>query len=338
MEVFIGNQPTPKDEIFIARRLRKNIKGALELKGIRWIENSRGQCDLEHFLSPNEGFSAREEAKGAKRVVSALYSEYDSSARFLTKDAKGFYQLSAKGKKVLAEADAVFLPSKAALALLLHSGFDNKNVHIVTPGVNLSRFADDDPVENNLFYRYFRFPTNKPYAIIVGSLDDDFALKNAEFFAKAFPFFQFFYFSSASEASASTLKRLNSKNPKNLFFSHPVDDDVYRSALINAALYISFDGGVLNTIGVLEAMAAMTPVILIVPASVGLNENMANGVCIYDTSPEAAAKKMNSLHEEEYNLMLSRAHALAEANSLEVLGEQLRHNYNQLLYQSEVSI
>jgi len=337
MKVLVGLHPTAKSESFVARRVRKNIKGALELKGITWEESIYASPDICHFLSPEDEDIQKEAATtGVKTVISALYSELDSAARFLVEDIDGFYKLSTKATKILSEVDLIFVPSFAAKSLLVRLGIKEDGIKIVSPGVNLTRFDVADDVESNLFYHYFRFPNEEKYAVIVDDFENKNSFKNAKYLAESLPNMRFYFFSSVVNIGSSALKHLKKNAPNNLYFSAPVDDDVYRSALINASFFISFDEGILNPLGILEAMAARTPVVVTSSVTLPANEKINEKVVIRARTPQEAALKISTIGSEEKDVVCKNAYALAKENSLSHLGEQLLTNYNQLLNSSEV--
>ena len=104
MKVLVEYSPGAHLDRYIATRLRKNIKGALELVGTSWVESMFAEPDVVHLISPDDESLAHDaKEQGATLVVSALYSEGDPGARFMSVDGEGFHSLRPKAERLLKE-------------------------------------------------------------------------------------------------------------------------------------------------------------------------------------------------------------------------------------------
>ena len=111
------------------------------------------------------------------RVTSIGIANYaeglqDEAKKFNRPSPENFYSLPQKSLKMLNEADLILVPSLSAKNLLFQCGFQSQNIEILTPGVNIARFEEIDPLEAQIFSRYFKLPKEAKYAMSVGDLDD----------------------------------------------------------------------------------------------------------------------------------------------------------------------
>ena len=60
MRILIHFDPGPSKDAFLGARLRKNIKGALELQNIVWVDSIYAKADICHLLSPLDEALAKE--------------------------------------------------------------------------------------------------------------------------------------------------------------------------------------------------------------------------------------------------------------------------------------
>ena len=105
MKILVRFVPGARNDIFEGTRLRKCIKGGLELNNIKWVESIFAEPDVCHFLSPIDEAKAHEaKAEGYPVVVSALYAESDPYCRYLERSPENFYSLPQKSLKMLNEA------------------------------------------------------------------------------------------------------------------------------------------------------------------------------------------------------------------------------------------
>ena len=105
MKILVSFQPTKKASDFEGVRLRKTIKGALEMVGIEYTTSIVDKYDVMHLISPDDE-NKENDAKenGIPVIVSALYCEDDPLASYLehkNKDVESYERLEFLGDKVL---------------------------------------------------------------------------------------------------------------------------------------------------------------------------------------------------------------------------------------------
>ena len=261
MKVLVYFQPSPKHDNFEGARMRKTIKGALEVINQSYTSNLYGDYEIAHFMSPDDEnkLNIVLERK-VPVVVSALFGEDDPSTRFLNhkiKDGKPIATLKPKALRLLNKASLVLVPCESAKELLIKNGV-NRPIEIVLPGINLARFNFSREDEKELFYRYFREDNNKKLVLAMGEYTNNMegihSLINA---AKNREDTVFYYIGCETfAANYGNCKRIIKSAPKNLHFKTILPDDIYRSMLLNADVFMLPGKNLSGIISIEEAMAA----------------------------------------------------------------------------------
>jgi len=336
MKALIYFNPGAKADTFAATRLRKNIKGSLELAGVNWVESLFALPDLLHLLSPDDEAKVHDaKLDGLKVVVSALYSEMDPSARYFQKGPDGFYSLKAKAERVLEGADLILVPCLGAKNILQEAGIKNPHISILPTGVNMTRFEKSDPVETGVVYRYLRFGKEEKFVISLGDYEDNEILEKFTSVARACPKVRFFFIGIKHGLSSDALlKKLNREASPNCRYLDLLEDDVFRSAMINASVYLSFPSPKCDQIIALEAMAAKTQIICYGRPLLGdVIEEKKNAYCFF--SPEKVAKAIESYCAGKLTPTIIEGYRKAKSCSLDKVGQQLKADYESLLRGSE---
>ncbi len=324
-----------KDEVsFEGVRLRKNLKGALELAGVNHAPSFLAMPDILHLIAPTK-MELINEAKDneAKIVVSALYGSRDKSCTFLEKKGDG-YALNKAGIKTLQAADLIFAPNKEGEKYIKKAGI-NAPIKILTPGVNLSRFDGVDDVERSVFSRYSSLREGQKYVISCGDYKDNGAIKRLSNIAKRFPNLRFFYFGlkNGKYASTNTRKRYSLIYGRNITFLSLVEDDIYRSAIKGAIAYLSLSD-LPDFIPVLESMSAKVPVFEIIRPEFG-NLSIDGRTGYLNDDEGKMIERLTFLCQNEEKPTIIEAYDYAKKASLRILGDELVQNYESLLSRKE---
>ena len=265
MRVLIYFKPKEKFDNFEGTRLRKSIKGALEINNIDYTSEYVDHYDIAHFITPNDEpkINACLE-NGIPVVVSALYCESDLEASFLEYVAKKEIRsivLSAKAERVLNKVSLILVPTNEAKEFLIEKGI-NTPIEVVPTGVNVSRFNYLRDDEKEAFYRYYCEDKNKSLIISVGSYDNLDGVSAFIKTAKLNPKCAFYYFAQHNSKLNFKLKLTIHRSPKNCHFVDIPEDDIYRSALVNSKLFMYNGYDTAGIVSILEAMAAKTEVVI----------------------------------------------------------------------------
>lgn len=199
-------------------------------------------------------------------VVSTLNTESDPNASFITyknKDGKITNSLSNKVVRFLNKASLVLVPTLTAEEFLRQNGVKAK-IEVLLPGINFSRFDFSRDDEKEIFYRYFREDKNKKLVIANGDYNNLEGIGTFIDTAKKCPNASFYYFGEAKNNLKTFVvcKKLNNSSPKNCHFVKVATDDIYRSALLNADIFMVTSYKHVGVVSILEAMAAKCQLIV----------------------------------------------------------------------------
>ena len=335
MKVLVYFQPSPKQDNFEGARMRKTIKGALEVTGYSYTSNLYDDYEIAHFMSPDDEskLNIALERK-VPVVVSALFGEDDPTTRFLnhkSKDGKLVVSLKPKALRLLNKATLVLVPCESAKELLVNNGV-NRPIEIVVPGVNLARFNFSREDEKELFYRYFREDKNKKLVLAMGEYTNNMeginSLINA---AKKREDAVFYYIGCETfAANYGKCKKIIKSAPKNMHFKTILPDDIYRSMLLNADVFMLPGYQLSGIVSIEEAMAANCQ--LIVRKSAVFPEFLQNNKTAYTAEHSETLTslcldyldaKIKPTNEEAYQMVSSY--------NLENFGQQLIKIYSSLL-------
>lgn len=307
-------------------RLRKTLKGACEEVGITHLDEATPDMELAHFLTPEDvALAEKVKRNGCKVVVSAFYCENDPRASFLLKNGT----LKFEASKLLELADLVLVPSQGAKDLL-----DSFNLfklsRIVELGVNEERFKTQSP-DWAIFPRYYGLRPNDKFAIAVGSYTEKDSPSQIERIATLCPEMRFYFFGTGKKRlpMGSYKNNIQSKKAPNLHFQPIVEDDVYRSALMNSSAYLVLSGNKGSEMGILEALSAKIQVVGLYP-SMDFALKPLEGSGVYFDSEEALADYLSKLYKGEAKTTIIQGYNLAKRRSLAQMGSQLKACYEEL--------
>ena len=337
MRVLVYFQPSPKHDNFEGARMRKTIKGALEVIDQRYTSNLYDDYDVAHFMSPDdESKLAVALEKKVPIVISALFGEDDPATRFLNhknKNGEVIASLKPKALRLLNKASLVLVPSESAKEFLFNSGVITP-IEIIVPGVNLARFNFSREDEKELFYRYFREDKNKKLVLAMGEYSNNMeginALINA---AKKREDVEFYYIGCETfAANYGNCKRIIKNAPKNVHFKTILPDDIYRSLLLNADVFMLPGKNQSGVISIAEAMAAKCQLIVrksaVFPelfenkdiAYIAEDSEALTALCLdylnskIKPTTEEAYRKISSYNLENFGHQLSSVYAKLVAN------------------------
>ena len=268
MKVFVHFKPNPRDDNFEGARLRKTIKSALEVLGIPHTDTLMDDFDVAHFIYiVDESVIQELRERNIPIVVSALYCEDDPCASYIeykNKDGERTYTVKPKAVKFLNTVDLVLVPNQPAKQILLDAGVTAK-IDICPVGVNFARFDFSRDDEKELFYRYFSCEKGKKIVLAMGDCTDEIdGLGVIEKAAKLCKDVNFYYLikNEHNNKLSGKNRRLVRKLPHNVTFTSIVPDDIYRSALLNADVFLHPGYKPAGLTSIYEAMVAKCQVIV----------------------------------------------------------------------------
>ena len=335
MKALVYFQPSPKHDNFEGARMRKTIKGALEVVNAKYTSNLFDDYDVAHFMSPEDEnkLNIALERK-VPVIVSALFGEDDPTTRFLSyksRDGKRTITLKPRALKMLNKASLVIVPTQNAKEFLVENGVV-KPIEVCVPGVNLSRFNFSREDEKELFYRYFREDKNKKLVLAMGEYSNNMegihAFINA---ANKKPDVTFYYVGCETFVSNyGRCKKIIKSSPKNVHFVNILPDDIYRSMLLNASVFMLPGYNMPGIVSIEEAMAANCQ--LIVRKSAVSPEFLKNEKTAYIAEfSETLTSLCLDYLDGKIKPTTEEAYRKISLHNLGNFGQQLLNIYNSLL-------
>ena len=339
MKVLVYFQPNPKHDNFEGARMRKTIKGALEVIGLTYTSNLYDDYDVAHFISPDDEnkLNVALERK-VPVIVSALFGEDDPTTRFLNhknKNGKRTTTLKPKALRVLNKASLVLVPCESAKEFLINNGV-NKPIEVSVPGVNLARFNFSREDEKELFYRYFREDKNKKLVMALGEYSNNMeGIHSLINVAKKREDTVFYYVGSESlSVNYGKTKKIIKTAPKNVHFKTIIPDDIYRSMLLNADVFMLPGYNLSGVIAVEEAMAANCQ--LIVRKSAIFPEFLKNEETAYVAEfSETLTSLCLDYLDNKIKSTTDKAYRMISLHTLNDYGKQLSAIYANVLANKE---
>ena len=335
MKTLVYFQPSSRNDNFEGARMRKTIKGALEIVNSSYTSNIYDDYDVAHFMSPDDEIKLNIALeRKVPVVVSALFGEDDPTTRFLnhkSKDGKRTNTLKVKALRMLNKANLVLVPTNSAKEFLINSGVTSP-IEVSVPGVNLSRFNFSREDEKELFYRYFREDKNKKIVMSMGeysfNMEGIHSLINA---ALKRPDVVFYYIGcEALSSSIGKAKKIIKNSPKNMHFINILPDDIYRSLLLNADVFMLPGYNLAGVISVEEAMAAKCQ--LIVRKSAMFPEFLKNEKTAYIAEfSETLTSLCLDYLDEKIKPTTEEAYRRISQYNLENFGRQLLNIYERVI-------
>lgn len=334
MKILVSFNPGKKTDNFEGVRLRKCIKGALEIAGISYTTYLGDEYDVAHFISPKDESKVNEViSNNIPVVISALYCESDPTASWLeyktNKNGQRTTFLSTKGLRVLNKATLILVPTKEAKEFLIQAGV-TKDIEIISSGVNLSRFDFSRADEKEIFFRYYSEDKAKKLVVALGDYTYMEGIGSFINLAKKSQNTIFYYFGPSTKGCSFKIKRMIKKSPKNVKFLTIPHDDIYRSVLLNASVFMYPGYKTMGYVSVLEAMAARCQ--LVIRNQPLFNELIQDGVNGYVVNySETLTSIVNDCLEGKISNIADMAHKQVQEKSLESVSEKLAWLYQQAI-------
>ena len=330
MKVFIHYQSRNASDAFEGTRLRKTLKGACEVVDVPWVDSPQPGVDVAHFLSPRDLVLLKEQKykEGIPCVISAFYAEDDPDAAFLSpkEDAMA---LTKRSLEFLNEADHILVPDKRMEIFARQSGV-TPPIDVLPPAVRMNRFSKT-AIESKIFRRYFSIKPDIKTVVATGSYGDKKTLDLLKKVAECAPTLRFYFFGATPRKDLFSLKQKIASwhKPNNLFLQSIVQDDIYRSALMNSIAYISNDSVHPDPVGPLEAFASKTQVVAFI--SERPDPNLKEGeTCFFFNQPEDMAEYLVALNSGTAESTIENAYAVAKSHNLIQYGKKLKQLYEAL--------
>lgn len=325
MKICVYFQPKLKFDNFEGTRLRKSIKGALELRNIPYAKNIVDSYNIIHFCSLEDETKILDayEAK-IPTVFSAYSAEADKFTRIYHL-VNGVNTIDNRALRVLNKVDVILVNEFGAKELLQSSGITSR-IEVVPLGVKTSRFRPMYGIEDKLFNHYFQLDDDAKIIIAGGTYEDKDKFESLIKIASLCPKYRFFYFGPSTKRKPYK----NRKIPSNLSFHPLINDELYCSMMKQASVYLAFDNRRHTPLPLMDAAASKTQIVALEPALA--NEEILKSLGAYIVyNEEMAADTIAQLIEGHLESHIKEAYKIATNNSLEAFGLSLEKIYDSLL-------
>lgn len=325
MKICVYFQPKLKFDNFEGTRLRKSIKGALELRNIPYAKNIVDTYNILHFCSLEDETKILD-AKDAKvpTVFSACTAETDKFTRIFHV-VNGVPTIDNRALRVLNKVDVILVNDETSKKMLQDNGITSR-IEIVPVGIKTSRFRPMYGIEDKLFNHYFQLDDDAKFIVCGGTFEDKDRFESLIKIASLCPKYRFFYFGPSTKRHPYRKRKI----PLNLSFHSLINDELYCSMLKQASIYLAFDNRRHSILPLMDAVASKTQIVALEPA--GLNEEILRDTKAYVMyNEEMVADTINKLIEGELESHVEEAYKFATTNSLEAFGLSLEKIYSSLL-------
>jgi len=329
MKPLIVSLANAKFDNFEKTRLRKNIKGSLELNNASYCVSFYDETyRLIHFTDIEDYKKYRNEIKpNIKTIISLFYTEEDHDGRILEKHLDGTYSISKGDIPLYNEFNLVLVPCEEAKRFLILNGITTM-IDVFEHGVNVTKFSIADTYVRNIAYRYLKCPSVMGFIVTTLDYRDEEAFRRVNELAVAFPKLKFIAIYHSNFLSYP-IKKLIKKAPSNLTYTLPLDEDIYVSLTYNAKIYLFIGSNKGCVIQNFEAMASETQII-------ALKDSVFNDIIIdkengYVYNDFASLKEGISLFiDGKLPSTTTKAKEIAVKNSLLNSGKKLITIYNNI--------
>lgn len=330
MKICVYFNPRIENDNFEGTRLRKTIKGALELTDVPYTSRTIDNYEIIHFISLNDEAKINDALESGKKVVfSALYCEDDKTTK-CTYEKNEEIKLLDKARRIFNRLDLIMVPTSEAKKFLINEGV-LVPIKIVPLSVNKERFQINNRLDEELFFNYFQIDKSIKYVCTVGDYTNDKTIETLSSIAALCPKYIFFFFGQTKgKYSASALYRLKKKVPPNLKLCPVMSDEIYCSMMKNAQMYFSFDKKKFTSIALFDAASSKTQIITVEP--LGNNGSLLSDLgSLIAKDLNDLANKINLYMEGNIISTINKAYNYACRHSLKVFGKNLKIVYGKLL-------
>lgn len=337
MRVLVSFKPKEKYDHFEGARLRKSIKGALELSNTPYTDDEKDVYDIAHFISYKDEITIdRVLSQKIPVVFSALYCESDLKCALTTYKKVGKETklvIKKEALKVLNKVNVVLTPNEKCKAFLIDNGVKTK-IEIVPPAVNVARFGFLPEVEKSIFYHYYQENPDKELAVALGRFDNLNGINAFIKAAKLNPDVLFYYFAQDAIKLSTMIRTMMKRVPSNLKFKKIPNDDVYRSALVNAKTYVYCGYDIIGAVSLMEAMASKNEII--VRKQELYDDLLIDGTtCHVGEFSETISTLIDDVIKGNLYPTAENAFKLAITYGIDSLSKQLNEIYSTLLNKTE---
>ena len=314
----------------LGKAIKHQMK-ALELMGINYTTNPKDDYDILHINTyfPYSYELALKTKKGGKKVVYHAHStEEDFRNGFVF--SKHVSPLFKKWLiKCYSLGDVIVTPTMYSKRILESYGI-NKKIYAISNGIEIQKFKHNNELAKK-FRETYGYKEDDKIVLGIGLYIERKGIVDFVELAKRMPEYKFIWF-GYSPLSAATKNVRDAVNTKldNLIFAGYVESDMIVGAMSGCNVYIFPTLEETEGIPIVEACACKCKAIIRdIPV---FDDWLQDGVNVYKAKDvDEFETKIKKVINNELPDLTEEAHKVAEERSLEIVGEQLKHVYEEVL-------
>ena len=318
----------------LGKAIRHQMK-ALELAGVDYTTNPKDEFDILHINTyfPYSYELAFKTKKDGKKVVYHAHStEEDFQNSFILSN-----QVAPLFKKWLLKCyrlgDVLVTPTLYSKKILEGYGL-NKKIYAISNGIEIQKFQKNESLAKK-FREEYHFSHQDKVVIGIGLYIERKGIVDFVELARRMPEYKFIWF-GYSPLSAATKNVRDAVNTKldNLIFAGYVESDMIIGAMSGADVYVFPTLEETEGIPIIEACACRCKAIVRdIPV---FDDWLLDGVNVYKAKNISEFEdKIKKIIKGELPDLTDAAYQVASDRSLEIVGEQLKNVYEELLREHE---
>ena len=315
----------------LGKAIKHQMK-ALELAGVEYTTDPKDtDFDILHintYYPISYEFAKRAKKEGKKVVYHAHSTEEDFKDSFLLSN-----QVSSVFKKWIIKCyslgDIIVTPTIYSKKLLEGYGI-NKKIYAISNGIEIDKFKKNEKL-GKIFRETYGYNENDKVIIGIGLYIERKGIVDFVELAKRLPEYKFIWF-GYSPLSASTKPVRDAVNTKldNLIFAGYVEPEVIIGAMSGCNLYLFPTLEETEGIPIIEACACKCKALIRdIPV---FDPWLKDGINVYKASTlDEFENKIKKIINNELPDLTEEAYKIADERKLEVVGEQLKNVYKEVL-------
>lgn len=314
----------------LGKAIKHQMK-ALELVGIEYTTNPKDDFDILHintYFPYSYELAVRAKKDGKKIVYHAHSTEEDFRNGFVFSK-----QVSPLFKKWLIKCyslgDVIVTPTQYSKKILESYGI-NRKIYAISNGIEINKFKRNEELGKK-FRKTYGYKNDDKIIIGIGLYIERKGITDFVELAKRMPEYKFIWF-GYSPLSAATKKVREAVNTKldNLTFAGYVESEMIIGAMSGCDVYIFPTLEETEGIPIVEACACKCKsIIRDIPVFDGWLEDSVNTYKAKNIDDFEI--KIKKVINNELPDLTEKAHKIAEERSLELVGEQLKKVYEEVL-------
>ncbi len=314
----------------LGKAIKHQMK-ALELMGINYTTNPKDDYDILHintYFPYSYELALKTKKEGKKVVYHAHSTEEDFRNGFVF--SKHVSPLFKKWLiKCYSLGDVIVTPTMYSKRILESYGI-NKKIYAISNGIEIQKFKHNNELAKK-FRETYGYKEDDKIVLGIGLYIERKGIVDFVELAKRMPEYKFIWF-GYSPLSAATKNVRDAVNTKldNLIFAGYVESDMIVGAMSGCNVYIFPTLEETEGIPIVEACACKCKAIIRdIPV---FDDWLQDGVNVYKAKDvDEFETKIKKVINNELPDLTEEAHKVAEERSLEIVGEQLKHVYEEVL-------